>query len=47
MPTLFRLLVILGVIVALGYAGLVALATLVQPVRHEIVVTIPPAKLGK
>jgi hypothetical protein len=47
MPSLFRLLVVLGVLGGLAYGGIVALATLVQPKPREITVTIPPERLNK
>lgn len=47
MPTLFRFLVIVGILIGLFYAGMVALATLVKPDLRDMVVTIPADKLGK
>ena len=46
MPTLVRLLVVIGLIAALGYGAMLALVTFVHPEPHEIVQTIrlPPAK---
>jgi hypothetical protein len=46
MPTLIRLLVYLAVIVALGYGAMFALATFVEPRQKEIIIDIPPEKLG-
>jgi hypothetical protein len=46
MPTLIRLLVYLAVIAALGYGAMFALATFVEPRQKEIIVDIPPEKLG-
>ena len=45
MPTLFRLLFAVGLIVALVYGAMLALVTFVHPMSHEIVQTIrlPPA----
>ena len=47
MPSLFRFLAILGIIAAVVYGGVVALASLVQPQPREITVTIPPDKFFK
>ncbi|GGG45157.1 histidine kinase [Chelatococcus composti] len=47
MPTLFRFLFIIGVIVGAVYAGMWALATFVEPQERDITVTIPNARLGK
>ena len=44
MPSLFRFLAIVGIIAAVVYGGVVALASLVQPQPREITVTIPPDK---
>jgi len=46
MPTLIRLLVVLAVIAALAFAAMFALATFVEPRQKEIIVDIPPEKLG-
>lgn len=47
MPTLFRLLVIIAVFAGLGYAGLYALATYLQPHEREITVVIPTDRLSR
>jgi hypothetical protein len=44
MPTLLRFLITVAVIGGLIYAGLFALAYLVNPQPREITVTIPPDK---
>jgi hypothetical protein len=44
MPSLIRFLTIVGIIAALVYAGIVALAKMGQPQQREITVTIPPDK---
>jgi len=46
-PTLFRFVVILAILGGLAWAGMIALVTYVDPEPREIVVTIPPQKLGK
>jgi hypothetical protein len=46
MPSLMKLLTVIGVIVALGYGALVAL-TLVEPRTREMVVTVPPDRFVK
>lgn len=45
MPTLFRLLIILGILAGLGYAGLWALATFLPPESREITVPVPADRL--
>lgn len=47
MPSLFRFLIVVGILGGLGYAGIAALARLVEPQPREIVVTIPQEKLLK
>jgi hypothetical protein len=47
MPSLIRLLAVVGVICGLGYVGMLALATLVDPRPREIVVTVPPDRFVK
>ena len=47
MPSLFRFLAILGILAAVVYGGVLALAGLVQPQPREITVTIPPDKFFK
>lgn len=45
MPSLMRFVSALGLIAALGFAGLYALATLVTPNTREMTVTIPASRL--
>lgn len=47
MPTLFRFLAVVGIIGGLAYAGLYALATMVDPGSREITVTVPPERFHK
>ena len=47
MPTLFRFLVTLGVIAALVYGAMFALATFVEPRKGEMTVRVPLDKLNK
>lgn len=47
MPSLFKLLAVVGVIAALGYAAMFALASLVAPKTREMVVTVPPDRFVK
>jgi predicted MFS family arabinose efflux permease len=42
MPSLMKLLTVVGVIAALGYGAMFALATYVNPRSREIVVNVPP-----
>jgi hypothetical protein len=47
MPSLIRLLVVLGIIVGIGYSAVFALATFVAPATREISVTVPPDRFVK
>jgi hypothetical protein len=47
MPSLLRFLSIIAIIAAVIYAGVYALAHLVQPKPREITVSIPPEKFFK
>ena len=47
MPSLIRLLVVVGVIFGIGYAAMLALATFVNPHTREITVTVPPDRFVK
>ncbi len=46
MPTLFRFLVIIGVIVGLVYGAMFALANFVEPKKGEMTVRVPAEKLN-
>jgi hypothetical protein len=47
MPSLFRFLVVLGLIGGLGYMAVFSLANFVRYQPREITVTIPPDKFLK
>jgi hypothetical protein len=47
MPTLFRFLLVVGLLGALAYAGAFSLTRFVQLQPREMTVTIPPDKLYK
>ena len=47
MPSLIKLLAVVGLIAGLGYAAMFALATLVDPRPREMVVTVPPDRFVK
>jgi hypothetical protein len=47
MPTLIKLLAVIGVIAGIGYAAMFALATLVEPRPREMIVTVPPDRFIK
>jgi hypothetical protein len=47
MPSLIRLLFLLGLLGGLAYGAVVTLATFVQPTSREITVTIPQDRLNK
>ena len=45
MPSLIRLLVVLGLIVAVIYGGMLALVILVEPTQREMSVRVPTERL--
>ena len=45
MPSLIRLLVVLGLIVAVIYGGMIALVILVEPKQREMSVRVPNERL--
>jgi len=47
MPSLFRFLIFLGLLVGLGYSAVFSLANFVKYQPREIIVTIPPDKFLK
>jgi phage shock protein PspC (stress-responsive transcriptional regulator) len=47
MPSLFRLLTVIAIMVGAVYGGLYALAHFVAPKTREISVTVPPDKFFK
>ena len=47
MPTLFRFLLVIGVVGGIFYAGAFALTRLVEPQPREMSVTISPDKFFK
>jgi hypothetical protein len=47
MPSLFRFLVVVGIIASLAYAGIVVLATIGEPQPREITVTVPQDRFYK
>ena len=47
MPSLFRFLVVVGLLGGAAYAGITALSTYVQPQPREITVNISPDKFLK
>ncbi len=47
MPTLFRLLTVIAVLVGIAYGAMYALATLVQPNVGEMTVRIPAERLNR
>ena len=47
MPSLFRFLMVVGVIAGIGYGVVFALANFVNPKPREMTVTIPPDKFLK
>lgn len=47
MPTLIRLVIVIGLVAGAAYAGLVALATLIEPTQREITVTVPQDRFIK
>jgi hypothetical protein len=47
MPSLFRFLIVVGIIGGIVYAAIVTLATMVEPQPREITVTVPPDRMLK
>lgn len=47
MPSLIRFLVIVAVLAALAYAGMLAIVAYVTPQPREMTQTIPPQRLNK
>jgi hypothetical protein len=47
MPSLFRFLVLVGLLGGLAYGAMFSLATLFEPKPREITVTIPPDRFIK
>lgn len=47
MPSLIRFFVVVAILVGLAYAGVWALANLVEPQSREMTVTIPQDRIGK
>ena len=47
MPSLFRFLLVIGVLGGIGYAGITGWPSMVDPQPREITVTIPHEKLLK
>jgi hypothetical protein len=45
MPSLIRLLVVLGLIVAVIYGGMLALVIMVEPAQREMSVRVPTERL--
>jgi hypothetical protein len=46
-PSLFRLIVTVGLLVGIVYATMLALVAFVTPQPHEITQTVPAARLNK
>jgi hypothetical protein len=46
MPSLFRFLVLIGVLAGIGYGSMVALAVLVEPTPREMTVRIPSERMN-
>jgi hypothetical protein len=47
MPSLIRILVVIGIIGGIGYAAIFALATLVEPKTRDMTITVSPDKFVK
>lgn len=47
MPSLFRLLLVLGIVCGIGYGVMYALATFVEPKPREMTSTVPPDRFIK
>jgi hypothetical protein len=47
MPSLFRFLLVIGVVLGLGFGGLYVLATQFEPTSKEVSNQLPPPKVRK
>jgi hypothetical protein len=47
MPSLFRFLAVVAILAGLVFAGMAALAYLVEPKTREITVSVPPERFHK
>ena len=47
MPTLFRLLLVIGVLAGLAYGAMLAMVTFLPPQPHDVSETIVRPKAGK
>lgn len=47
LPSLFRFLLIVGILAGLVWGGMFALVTFVEPTPREMTQTIPPQKLNQ
>jgi hypothetical protein len=47
LPSLFRFVVVVGILAALVWGGMIALVTFVEPQPREITQTLPASKLAK
>jgi hypothetical protein len=45
LPSLFRFLLVIGIIAGLAYAAMLALVTFVEPEQREMTQTVPAQKL--
>ena len=46
MPSLFRFLVLIGILAGIGYGTMLALAILVEPTPREMTVRIPSERMN-
>jgi hypothetical protein len=46
-PTLFRFLLVVGLLAGLVYGAMIALVTFVEPEQREIAQTLSPSRLDK
>lgn len=47
MPTLLRLILVLGFLSGIAYGAVLTLATFVDPKPREMTISIPPERLNK
>ena len=47
MPSLFRFLALVGIVIGMLYGGMLALTQLYNPPQREITVPIPPDRFSK
>ena len=47
MPSLFRFLLVVGIVAGIGYGVMYVLASFIKPATREMTVTVPPDRFYK